>query len=204
MNTKFLTTAAVLAFSLSTGAQASLVARGGGMVYDDVNNITWAADANLAQTSGYDADGKMTWTEAVAWADQLTLGGFTNWSLPTTVPAVTGFNQTGSQMGNLFYNQLGGVAESGFPTTHNANYNLFTNVQSYVYWSGSEYAPFPSNAWRFGTGDGNQNTNVKLVQFYAWAVRPGDVAAVPVPGAFWLFGSAMVGLMGLKRRKNIA
>ena len=179
------------------------MARDGGMVYDDVNNITWAADANLAQTSGYDADGKMTWTEAVAWADQLTLGGFTNWSLPTTVPAVSGFNQTGSQMGNLFYNQLGGVAESGFPTTHNANYNLFTNVQSYVYWSGSEYAPFPSNAWRFGTYYGVQYNGYKDYQFYAWAVRPGDVAAVPVPGAFWLFGTAIVGLMGLKRRGSI-
>ena len=81
MKTKFLTTAAVvLALSLSTGAQASLVARTGGMVYDDVNNITWAADANLAKTSGYDADGLMTWANAVAWADQLTLGGYTDWS----------------------------------------------------------------------------------------------------------------------------
>ena len=133
MNTKFLTTAAVLAFSLSTGAQASLVARTGGMVYDTINDITWAADANLAQTSGYDADGKMTWANAVAWADQLTLGGFTDWSLPTTVPADYGYNQTGSQMGNLFYTQLGGVASTSIGTTHNANYNLFTNVQSYAY-----------------------------------------------------------------------
>ena len=39
MNKTFLTTV-VLAFGISTGAQASLVARAGGMVYDDVNNIT--------------------------------------------------------------------------------------------------------------------------------------------------------------------
>ena len=204
MNTKFLTTAAVLALSVSTGAQASLWARTGGMVYDDVNKITWAADANLAQTSGYDADGKMTWSEAVAWADQLTLGGFTDWSLPTTVPAVTGYNQKGSQMGDLFYNQLGGVSSSSITTTHNGNYNLFTNVQSSVYWSGSEYATNPGFAWVFYTVDGRQRSYSKINQLYAWAVRPGDVAAVPVPGAFWLFGSAMVGLMGLKRRKNIA
>jgi len=50
MNTKFLITVAVLAFSLSTGAQASLEARTGGMVYDIVNKITWAADANLFKT----------------------------------------------------------------------------------------------------------------------------------------------------------
>ena len=202
MKTKLITTA-VLAFSLSTGAQASLVARTGGMVYDTVNNITWAADANLAQTSGYDADGLMTWTNAVAWADQLTLGGYTDWSLPTTVPAVSGYNQTGSQMGDLFYNQLGGKADSSIATTHNANYNLFTNVQGYAYWSGSEYAPHPVHAWLFYTNIVNQNYSVMTNQFSAWAVRPGDVAAVPVPGAFWLFGSAMVGLMGLKRRGSI-
>ena len=204
MKTKFLTTAAVvLALSLSTGAQASLVARTGGMVYDDVNNITWAADANLAQTSGYDADGLMTWANAVAWADQLRLGGYTDWSLPTTVPAVWDMNQTGSQMGNLFYTQLGGVAYSSITTTHNANYTLFTNVKSSVYWSGSEYAPIPSYAWNFNTSNGYQDYYNKDVQYYAWAVRPGDVAAVPVPGAFWLFGSALVALTGLKRRGSI-
>ena len=203
MKIKLLTTAAVLAFSLSTGAQASLVARDGGMVYDDVNNITWAADANLAKTSGYDADGQMTWAGAVAWADQLTLGGYTDWSLPTTVPAVYGYNQKGSQLGDLFYNQLGGVAGNSIATTHNDNYNLFTNVQSYVYWSGSEYAPYPYNAWNFLTTNGVQTIYNKDDQFYAWAVRPGDVAAVPVPGAFWLFGSALVGLMSLKRRGSI-
>jgi len=32
---------------------------------------------------------------------------------------------------------------------------------------------------------------------------PVPVAAVPVPAAVWLFGSAWVGLMGLNRRKNI-
>ena len=47
------TTIVVLLAGLGfTGAsQAALIARGGGMVYDDVNNITWAADANLAKTS---------------------------------------------------------------------------------------------------------------------------------------------------------
>jgi hypothetical protein len=202
MNTKFLTTAAVLAFSLSTGAQASLVARTGGMVYDDVNNITWAADANLAQTSGYDADGLMTWANAVAWADQLTLGGYTDWSLPSTPVEAAGFNVTSSQMGDLFYNQLGGVAGSSIATTYNANYNLFTNVQN-EYWSGSVYASPWGQVWAFATIHGGQGVGFASQQIYAWAVRPGDVAAVPVPGAFWLFGSALVALTGLKRRGSI-
>ena len=153
-----------------------------------------------------DADGKMTWAAAVAWTDQLTLGGYTDWSLPTTVPALSGDNQKGSQMGNLFYTQLGGVAGTDIATTHNANYDLFKNVKNSVYLSSSEYAPNPNNySWTFYTENGNQYGNYKGNEFYAWAVRSGDVsvAAVPVPGAFWLFGSAMIGLMGFKRRSSI-
>jgi hypothetical protein len=48
------------------------------------------------------------------------------------------------------------------------------NVQSNNYWSGTEYAPNPSNAWNFNTNDGNQNNNDKTNSFYALAVRPGE------------------------------
>lgn len=51
----------------STAAQASLFSRAGGtMIYDDVLGITWLKDANYAQTSGFDADGRMNWETAVA------------------------------------------------------------------------------------------------------------------------------------------
>ena len=167
--------------------------------YDNGTYTLTTADFNTTT-------GAMSWWGAQAWANNLTLGGVTGWSLPTTVPALSGLNQKGSQMGDLFYNQLGGVSSTSIATTQNANYDLFTNVQSslpYSYWSGSEYGSYPTVAWNFSTSLGDQNTNFKDYQFYAWAVRPGDVAAVPVPGAFWLFGSAMVGLMGLKRRGSI-
>ena len=193
---KTLLALALLASAAVTGtAQASLFDRGNGLIYDDAKDITWTANANI--------NGLMTWTQAVAWADNLVLGGYSDWRLPTTIPATAGYNQTGSELGELFYNELGGVAGSSITTTHNANYNLFTNVQSYVYWSGSEYAPVPSYAWYFSTGYGSQGNDFKYNQLYAWAVRPGDVAAVPVPAAFWLFGSGLMGLLGLRRRGNI-
>lgn len=43
-----------------------------------------------------------------------------------------------------------------------------------VYWSGTEYAPNPNNAWNFNANDGNQNANNKDNENYAWAVRPGE------------------------------
>jgi len=94
----------------------------------------------------------------------------------------------------LFYNELGGTAYNNIPS------GPFSNVQAYVYWSGTEYAANPYGAWYFYTSYGNQGYDNKGFQFYAWAVSPGQVNAVPVPGAVWLFGTGMLGLLGLKRR----
>ena len=56
------------------------------MIYDDDLDITWLQDANYAQTSGHDADGRMSWDNAVAWADGLSYEGYNDWRLPTLNP----------------------------------------------------------------------------------------------------------------------
>lgn len=56
---------------ISGVAQATLLDRGGGLLYDDVLNVTWLQDANYAKTSGYDADGQMSWGVAKIWASNL-------------------------------------------------------------------------------------------------------------------------------------
>lgn len=78
-------------------AQAALINRGGGMIYDDVQDITWLADWNYALTSGYAAanaieddsntiraNGRVGWDAANNWAASLVYGGFDDWRLPTT------------------------------------------------------------------------------------------------------------------------
>jgi hypothetical protein len=131
-------------------AQAALDARPGGMVYDTVQNITWLQNWN---TNGQ----VMDWTTANDWANNLVHGGFDDWRLPTSLNAdgtgpCSSFNCTGSEMGHMFYNNWGATAGNAFSTGSNAaNLALFTNVQFSDYWSGTEYAPNPGSAWRFGT-----------------------------------------------------
>jgi hypothetical protein len=75
----------------------------------------------------------------------------------------------------------------------------FLNVQSGGYWSGLEYAPSPSNAWGFTFNGGYQSGTGKDNELFAWAVRPGDVAAtVPTSGTLVLMGLGLAGLMGAR------
>ena len=60
---------------LSFNATAALYDRENGLIYDDVLDITWLQDANYAQTSGYDNDGKMSWADAKAWSSNLSFEG---------------------------------------------------------------------------------------------------------------------------------
>lgn len=74
---------------LSGSPLAALLPRvvsGETMYYDTVLGITWLGDALYARTSGYDADGLMTWADTAAWADQLLIGPFGDWRLPTMRP----------------------------------------------------------------------------------------------------------------------
>jgi len=81
---------------LSTLSNAALIDRGGGLIYDDVLDITWLQDTNYALTNG-DDDGRMSWTEANAWAAGLSYYDavrdvtYDDWRLPTLSP-IDGIN----------------------------------------------------------------------------------------------------------------
>jgi len=182
----------------STVGNAALVDRGGGFIYDPVLDVTWLQDANI--------NGLGTWADQVAWADGLTATyngiAFSDWRLPSSFNSdgsgpCTGYSCTGSEMGSLFYDTLGNAL--GLPFS---NAGPFINLQSYVYWSGTEEAVDPATtAWNFSFDNGYQSPFDKSSAYYALAVRDGDV--VPLPAAFWLFISGLSLLSWLGRPSAI-
>jgi hypothetical protein len=171
-------------------------------VRDDGSRLMWMQDANYAMTSGFDPDGQITQSGAIAWASTLTFAGYSGWRLPITYDNTKGGYLSSSEMGDLYYNGLGNSAGS-FITA-----GPFINIKDYWYWTSIDYAPEPFvMVFSFlniplspFNEAGWQDAGDKYATTYAWLVR--DLSPVPLPSTMLLLGSGLLGLAGWRRLKK--
>lgn len=179
--------------------------------------LAWAAGLTLGGVSGWRLP-TLRPIDGSAFDTTFSNNATTDFgTAPTTTDGTDGgwrdqSNTPVSEMGHMYYVTLGNL---GFCTPDDAdpssctqqpgsgvtNTGPFSDIQSVFYWSDTEFDS--SLAWGFDFNGGYQNAAFKDVGVYAWAVRSGDApAVVPIPAAVWLFGSGLIGLLGIARRNR--
>lgn len=130
---RLILSASVLCLASVLPAQAELHDRGGGLIYDDVLDVTWLQDATYIVSSGEATSSKMSWADAVDYAENLNYYDpvrnviWSDWRLPQTLPVNgvsyqsehsidgstdNGFNVSSpaSELGYMYYVNLSGLA----------------------------------------------------------------------------------------------
>lgn len=119
-------------------------------ITDTVNNLIWQK-CNMGQTGTTCSGGRTTanWANSISYCDTLSIGGNSNWRLPTK-----------PELATL-------VSGSISPTTHTifASYTIANN-----YWSSTTYAPNTPNAWFVYFNNGLVNVINKTSNVYVRCV----------------------------------
>jgi hypothetical protein len=174
------------------------------LVWDENNNgnsVVWLDYRNPA----------LSWSEQGSWADGLGLSltyniyagysidwGMNPWRLPSvgTNPS-SGYNKTSSEMGHLFYTELG--LDANDTSNEELNASNFDHLSRGYFWSAEHQSGVYK--WGFRLTDGNQYPNDSPNhRGYGLAIRNGVVSQVPIPGSVWLLGCGFLSIIGIRRR----
>ena len=175
--------------------------------------------------------GSFEWIKSLSYFDSIRNVSYQDWRLPSVDPlngasfntyylpngsVDWGYNisasgtiysgSTASEMAFHYYNNLAGIAARDINNVVESNpgpkaTELFINIQNGVYWG--EVDGRSSAYWIFSFSDGMQSDS-RIGEYYTWAVRDGDVAAVPEPDAcgMLLVGLGLMGFMA-RRKKSL-
>lgn len=117
-------------------------------VTDNLTGLMWAKNANLANTT-------KDWLQALDYANNLTLCGYSDWRLPNVNEAESLINAEQPNAG-LWLNEEG-----------------FINVQTESYWTSTTFHDNKYHAWIISMRYGNVGNSKKTADNYIWPVRAG-------------------------------
>lgn len=113
-------------------------------VTDSTTGLMWARSA--AATA-------MTWKEALAWCDDLTLAGYDDWRLPTI-----------KELASIV--EIGGASPA-------VDTSYFPDTLLAYYWSSTTNDYYPDDAWLINFSNGENAYGNKLKDYHVRAVRGG-------------------------------
>lgn len=168
-----------------------------------LDQTAWAA--GLAPQLSYNLYGKYS----ISWLSDWRLGSTTDgeYVMGTDGTTTAGYNITSSEMGHLFYDELGNTAVIG-PTTPDStppiDNGIFDNLVGNWFWSGTEKGDNPEYAWYFAMHSGQQTLRQKDFFGGGLAIRTGEVTVnpVPEPTTALLFSIGATGIGIIRKRKN--
>jgi hypothetical protein len=160
--------------------------------YDPSLHLTW-----LRQTTPL----LLSWSQATDWANQSWFG-LTGWRLPSAenrdgTGVCVGFQCQQSEMGHLWYVELG---NNGLMT----NRGDFQGLVPYGYWTATPNPNERDAVWYFNTFNGTQFDGSRYDVMHAFAVRDGDVSAVPEDSTRVLAAVGLVGIITAAKRRRTA
>ncbi len=233
IKSKFVATLGGLGMLLSVNCQAALFDRGGGLVYDDVLDVTWLQNPTVFAAQSW--TNAMTAVSDFSYYDSVRNTTYSDWRLPHMAnldwrtiadnndQPIYGATANGSdnELAYMYYVNLGfeanplpsGVEPGSYDlpsTTYSPEdfYNPFgDNIIYRGMWSDFQVNEegVPNYVWymHFHFGETLYDPSQGNDWQYIWAVRDGDVSPVPVPPALLLMGSGMF-LLGFMSKKRKA